>query len=318
MTDQSKDTPFYYSQSGDTEEDKKLLEPLKYIVQCTEKHRCTKLTSVFNHWLQISHNQLQQIDDIIRIVYNTCILYDDVQDNSILRDGIPVTHNIYGLSGTISATNYAQFIAVEKALHLHPEAVKILTEHILEFNRGQGMDMYWKNNLMCPTENDYKMMAERKAGWLIKLMANLMKLFSKCEIDLSLLLNLMGFYYQIHNDYTNLCVCKDPNDKSFCDDLTEGKFSFPIIHALKYDDDREIINILKQRTTDTKIKCYCVSLLEKFGSLKYTRDTLKELNKKIRIEIDRLGGNEKLVKMLNEYENEVPYTSTEAESDIVC
>ncbi|XP_071559542.1 terpene synthase-like [Temnothorax nylanderi] len=314
MTDPRKVIPFYYSLGGDTEEDKKLLKPLEYIERW---HRCTKLTLVFNYWLKISPDKLRQIDEIISIVYNACILYDDIQNKSILRDGIPVTHSIYGLSGTISATNYIQVIAIEKALHLHPAAVKILTEQLLEFNRGQGMDMYWKDNLMCPTENNYKMMAERKAGWLIKLMANLMKLFSTCEIDLSSLLNLMGFYYQIHNDYCNLCICKDPNDESYCDDLTKGKFSFPIIHALKYDDDRQIINILKQRTTDTNLKSYCVTLLEKFGSFKYTRDILKELNKKIRIEIERLGGNPFLVKMLNEYENEVLSHCTEAESDVV-
>ncbi|XP_024888632.1 geranylgeranyl pyrophosphate synthase-like, partial [Temnothorax curvispinosus] len=136
------------------------------------------------------------------------ISYDDIQDKAILRDGIPVTHSVHGLSCTISATNYVQLIAFEKAFELHPVAAKILTEQLLEFHRGQGMDMYWKKNLKCPTDNDYQIMAERKAGWLIKLMTKLMKLFSTCEIDLSSLLNLMGYYYQIHNDYSNLCICR--------------------------------------------------------------------------------------------------------------
>ncbi|TGZ53385.1 Geranylgeranyl pyrophosphate synthase [Temnothorax longispinosus] len=159
---------------------------------------------------------------------------------------------------------------------------------------------------MCPTDDDYEKNAIRKAGWLVKLMVKLMKLFSSCEKDLSSLLNLMGFYYQIHNDYCNMCVCKDINDKNYCDDLTEGKFSFPIVHAFRRDRGRQIINILKQRTTDADIKCYCVNLLESFGSFKYTKDTLQELNKKIRIEIECLGGNPLLVKMLKDYGDEVP------------
>jgi len=32
---------------------------------------------------------------------------------------------------------------------------------MLEYNRGQGMDMYWKDNFICPTEKDYKIMAIR-------------------------------------------------------------------------------------------------------------------------------------------------------------
>ncbi|XP_071578768.1 terpene synthase-like [Temnothorax nylanderi] len=289
----------------------KILKPFEY-VRSAEKDRWTKLSLAFNYWLKISPDKLQQIDEIISIVYNVCLLYDDIQDHSISRDGIPVTHSVFGLPRTISTSNYINLIAFEKAANLHPAAVKILLDELLQFSRGQSMDIYWREYLTCPTDEEYEKNAIRKAGWLVILMVKLMKLFSTCEKDFSSLLNLMGYYHQIHNDYCNISVCKDPNDKNYCDDLTEGKFSFPIIHALKYDDGEKIINILKQRTTDTNLKTYCVSLLEKFGSLKYTRDILKELNQKIRIKIERLGNNPFLVKMLNEYENEVSSHCTEA------
>ena len=38
------------------------------------------------------------------------------------------------------------------------------------------------------------------------------------------------------------------------------------------------MNILRQRTTDIEVKKYCVSLLEKTGSFKYTLDVLEELD----------------------------------------
>ncbi|TGZ51430.1 Uncharacterized protein DBV15_12833, partial [Temnothorax longispinosus] len=63
--------------------------------------------------------------------------------------------------------------------------------------------------------------------------------------------------------------------------------------------------ILKQRTTDINLKNHFVELLKKLGSFKYTRDVLKELNKKIKIEIERLGGNPLFTNMLEKYENEV-------------
>ncbi|XP_077261223.1 terpene synthase-like [Temnothorax americanus] len=302
MTDSREVIPFYCSPSGDPKEDKELLEPFEYI-RSVENQRCTKLSVAFNYWLRISPDKLRQINEIISIVYNVCILYDDIQDKSIWRDGIPVTHSVYGLSDTVSATNYVQAIALEKAIELHPEAVKILIDELVEFNRGQRKDIYWRNNSICPTDDQYEKNAIRKAGWLVKLMVKLMKLFSSCEKDFSSVLNLMGYYHQIHNDYCNLCVGKD--DKNYCDDLTEGKFSFPIIHAIKHDDDWRIKNILKQRTTDINLKNYFVELLEKLGSFKYTRDVLKDLDKKIRIEIERLGGNPLFVNMLDKYENEV-------------
>lgn len=46
---------------------------------------------------------------------------DDIQDNSILRRGIPVAHSIYGVASTINAANYAMIVALEKCLELgHP------------------------------------------------------------------------------------------------------------------------------------------------------------------------------------------------------
>lgn len=42
-----------------------------------------------------------------------------------------------------------------------------------------------------------------------------------------------GLYFQIRDDYCNLSLKEYSENKSFCEDLTEGKFSFPIIHAIQ-------------------------------------------------------------------------------------
>jgi len=197
-------------------------------------------------------------------------------------------------------------IASEKNVNLHPAAMKIYNEQLLEFNRGQGMDMYWKDNFICPTKTEYTTMAVRKTSWLLNFAIKLMKLFSTYEEDLSSLITIIGLYYQIHNDYCNLCT--DKENKNYCDDLTEGKFSFPIVHALTSNpDDKQIINILRQRTTNIEIKRHCVELLERFGSLKYTRNVLKELDLKMRTEIERLNDNSLLVKILDEFNRKLGY-----------
>ena len=93
-------------------------------------------------------------------------------------------------------------------------------------------------------------------------------------------------------------------NKSFCEDLTEGKFSFPVIHAIRSRaDDQQIISILRQRTKDTDLKRYCISLLDKFGSFEYTRQTLVQLDLDARREIEKLGGNPILERVLDELKN---------------
>jgi geranylgeranyl diphosphate synthase type 3 len=87
---------------------------------------------------------------------------DDIQDNSVLRRGIPVAHKIYGVASTINAANYAYLTGMKRVLSLnHPEATTMYTEGLLEVYRGQAMDVYWRDNYICPSVEEYKDMAKR-------------------------------------------------------------------------------------------------------------------------------------------------------------
>ncbi|KYN41094.1 Geranylgeranyl pyrophosphate synthase [Trachymyrmex septentrionalis] len=255
--------------------------------------------------LKSSSNQKDALMEFETSKFKSWLRIDDIQDNSILRRGIPVAHSVYGTASSLSAANYILVIALERVINLkHPGATQVYMEQLLELHRGQGMDIFWRDNFICPTEEDYKTMTIRKTGGLFNLAVRLMKLFSTYEEDFSSLIATLGLYFQIRDDYCNLCLGEYTENKSYCEDLTEGKFSFPIIHALRSNpDDRQIINIVRQRTKDIEVKRHCIKLLERFGSFKYTRNVLEELDSTARAEIERLGGNPLLVKILDELKN---------------
>jgi geranylgeranyl diphosphate synthase type 3 len=48
-----------------------------------------------------------------------------------------------------------------------------------------------------------------------------------------------------------------------------------------------------------ELKKYCVKLLENFGSLSYTRQTLEKLDDEARAEVAKLGGNPILEDLLD-------------------
>ncbi|XP_013774294.2 geranylgeranyl pyrophosphate synthase-like [Limulus polyphemus] len=174
-------------------------------------------------------------------------------------------------------------------------------EQLLELHRGQGMEIYWRDNFVCPTEEEYKHMVKRKTGGLFGLAVRLMQLFSDNKSDFTTLTGIMGLYFQIRDDYANLRSKEYTDNKSYCEDLTEGKFSYPIIHAIRsHPEDPQMINIIRQRTRDVEIKKYSVDLMEKFGSFEYTRKTLEELDREARVEVERLGGNPHLIVVLDE------------------
>jgi geranylgeranyl diphosphate synthase type 3 len=167
---------------------------------------------------------------------------------------------------------------------------------MLELHHGQGMEIWWRDNFVSPSEDEYRQMVIRKCGGLFNLAVRLMQLFALNEIgnkfNFTKLCQLLSLFFQIRDDYCNLISKEYANNKSYCEDLTEGKFSFPILHAVNtHESDTRIIHILKQRTQDTELKHYCVQLLHEFGSIEYTRQTCIDLAKQVYSEINALGGN---------------------------
>lgn len=293
-----------FSKSNDPEQDLQLLEPYNYVLQVPGKKVRQSLLLAFNHWLKVDEKYLEQIGKIIQVLHNASLLLDDIQDNSVLRRGIPVAHKIFGVPSTINSANYVMFIALEQIQALgKPEAVQVFTEQMLELHRGQGMDIYWRDNHLCPTEDEYKQMTIRKTGGLFNLAVRLMQLFSDhaSKSDFGKLSKLFGLFYQVRDDYANLQVDEYTKNKSFAEDLTEGKFSFPIIHAINASgSDHKVLQILKQRTNEESVKKYCIHLLETAGSFQYTRDYMEKLRSEILEEIQNLGGNPKFEMILQE------------------
>ncbi len=82
-------------------------------------------------------------------------------------------------------------------------------------------------------------------------------------------------------------------NKGNCEDLTEGKFSFPIIHAIRSDPGNLVLlNIIKQKPEDDEVKAYAVKYMEGRGSFEYCRQVIKVLMGRTKSEIEKIDGGE--------------------------
>lgn len=96
--------------------------------------------------------------------------------------------------------------------------------------------------------------------------------------------------FQILDDHLNLFPTY-ASKKGFCEDLTEGKFSFPVIHAIRSDTSNlTLLNILKQKTKGDEVKQFAVSYLERMGSFEYSKKCIEGLREKA---LDIIGELEK-------------------------
>jgi len=182
------------------------------------------------------------------------------------------------------------------------------------------MDLFWRDTLTCPTEADYLEMVNNKTGGLFRLAIKLMQAEStvigassssttagadqnsspittttsaltSTSPSCIVLINTIGLQFQILDDLLNLSSAVYAARKGLAEDLTEGKFSFPVIHAIRADPANMILlNVLKQKSTDPEVKRYAIEYMERVGSFEYTRKVIDELEKKAIREVDRLEG----------------------------
>ncbi|KIM63899.1 hypothetical protein SCLCIDRAFT_1213696 [Scleroderma citrinum Foug A] len=290
--------------------EKVMLDPFTYVASNPGKDIRRTLIVAFDLWLNVPKTKLDVVAQVVDTVHNASLMLDDIEDDSDLRRGKSAAHKVYGIPQTINSATYALWIAYQRLLSIRPSATdgvgeghsplcnkaldQIFTEELLHLHRGQGLDMHWRDSFTCPTEDEYVEMARGKASSVLRLSVRLMMAFStNTNMDLVHLVDLIGVFGQIRDDYMNLQSKEYTDTKGLADDISEGKFSFPIIHGIQENPDSTVIlDILKQRPKTPSLKHQAIAYLRDVThSFDYTLQVMRSLEVQIRDEIFRLGGN---------------------------
>lgn len=287
-----------------------LKKPFLHISQQRGKKFRTRLIDIFNQIYQLPDQVLTTLSQIIEILHNASLMIDDIEDNSLLRRGVKTSHLVYGIPMTINSANYMYFVAMDlipkliiqnnvnmntnskssSTDHIQIQLYRIFNEEICNLHRGQGMDIYWRDANVIPTEEMYMNMVINKTGGLfrltIRLMETLFTFYTGHNIENSMIpiCELLGIIYQIRDDCLNLSDETMTMNKGFAEDITEGKLSFPIIHGLNYEkmniseENRFLHNTIISKTSNIDVKLKVVKFLkDESKSLDYSKDTIKNL-----------------------------------------
>ncbi|KAL1740585.1 isoprenoid synthase domain-containing protein [Schizophyllum fasciatum] len=286
------------------------MAPFAYTAKNKGKDIRGRLIAGLNLWLHVPPDAVQCIVDIVAGLHAASLMLDDIEDNSDTRRGQPAAHIVYGVPQTMNAGNYAcaKVYADVKQLESFRTTKEtsledILTEELLSLFRGQGLDIHWRDTHKCPTEEEYVRMINGKASGLLRLAACLMMACgtNNTDGDYVPLMNLIGIFGQIRDDFMNIYSTEYTNTKGFADDISEGKYSFPMIHGIRSSgEDKTLEDILRQRPTTPTLKVKAIDRLTTVTkSYDYTLEVMQKLEDQTNAEIRRLGGNEILETLIN-------------------
>ncbi|KAJ5472245.1 hypothetical protein N7530_006246 [Penicillium desertorum] len=273
-------------------------------IKDTKQSQLKDLSSTLNSWYKVPVKSLLIIEGAVNFLHNSSLLYasptqpeigsphlpsnrlDDIQDGSVLRRGRPVAHQIFGVGQTINTATYLMNEALYLIQMLSPSAVSIYTDEMRNLQLGQGRDLYWSYHTHVPTPAQYVSMVDGKTGGLFRLIGRLMRSEAtvNSDLDISQFATLLGRHFQIRDDYQNLQSEDYTKNKGFCDDLDEGKLSFPVILSMQSPgfSNTALSSVFKGsqkgETLSLEMKQYILEEITARGAFSETKAVLRKLH----------------------------------------
>ena len=225
--------------------------------------------------------------------HTAALIHDDIADEAELRRGEPCLYLTEGLGLAINMGDLGLQLVngtVVKDPDLEDSVkVRVLTELIDMTRRtieGQALDIGWaRENRYDITPEDYLIMATCKtahySGAVPLAIGAIIGGGTETQIEGLRNYGLdTGLAFQIQDDLLNLIGKTESTKKGFRDDITEGKRTLVVVHALQNLDEADrarLIELLSSHTTDERDLEEAVSYMTKSGSIDYARNYAENL-----------------------------------------
>ena len=223
--------------------------------------------------------------------HTAALIHDDIADEGELRRGEPCLHLTMGLGLAINAGDLALSQVTGTVLQDDrlddATKVRVLGELVRMTTRtieGQALDIGWARDARWDiSEDDYLTMASHKTAYYsvaVPLACGAIIGGGTTEQVEALRSFGMatGLAFQLQDDLLNLVGDKESVAKDFRCDITEGKRTLMVVHALQNSPKRErLIEILSSKEKDSAVLAEAVDIMVESGSIEYARTYAENL-----------------------------------------
>jgi geranylgeranyl pyrophosphate synthase len=224
-------------------------------------------------------------------IHNGTLAVDDVEDGSEFRRGKPCIHRIYGEDIAINMGNtmyYLPLLVLDEVAITDEKKLRILEEYVrtmVKLSLGQAMDIAWHRGLVREVDDSqYLQMTLFKTGALAGFAARIAAIMADAPEERARMIQrfaeLIAVAFQIQDDILNLAGDEAKYGKEIGGDITEGKRTLIVIHALRNlpaNEAERLRQILDMRTSDKRLIMDAIELMRKAGSIDYARRVSEKL-----------------------------------------
>ena len=225
--------------------------------------------------------------------HTAALIHDDIADEAELRRGEPCLHLSEGLGlalnmGDLGLSLVNGTVINDSALD---DAVKVrVVTELIEMTRrtieGQAMDIGWARDARYDiTPEDYLIMATHKtahySGAVPLAIGAIVGGGTEAQIEGLRNFGLdTGLAFQIQDDLLNLIGEEESAKKDFRSDITEGKRTLVVVHALHHGTEQQrarLVEILSNKEKDPDVLAEAVDIMQETGSIEYARNYAQNL-----------------------------------------
>ncbi len=210
---------------------------------------CILVAKAFDY----SGNDLIRLASSIELLHTATLIHDDVVDESLMRRGKESIQNKWDNAHGVLVGDFVYSKAFQlMASFDNPNIIRALANATNRISEGEVLQLSLKNKDKL-TENQYFEIIDRKTAELFKVSSVTAGILASCSNDqldsLSQFSTSLGIAFQIQDDILDYYGDEKLTGKKVGKDYEEGKFTLPVITALK--------------NADPKIRKKLLSLFEK-------------------------------------------------------
>ena len=226
--------------------------------------------------------------------HSAALIHDDIADEAELRRGEPCLHLTEGLGLAINMGDLALSMVngpvVSDPLLDDATKVRVIRELIAMTCRtveGQALDLGWaRDGRYDITPEDYLTMAIHQtahySGAVPLAVGAIVGGAADEQVEALRSYGLdTGLAFQIQDDLLNLVGTDEAKKKDFRSDITEGKRTLVVVHALQNAAPaarERLIEILSAKERDPEVLAEAVAIMEEAGSIEYARAYAEDLS----------------------------------------